>query len=211
MNGRIDRRLGQAPKGTKVKQIFKGHWGLYHISIAALLVLTVILGTVRLYWAYLGNGYTVSATTTLPYAQSQLWHWGTTDELRPLWQTGIYDVVRMYGDINEIESTRQVFIIDKGNRNLAVETTKEVDAGTRLQLLQEAVLENRSYTLTLRAISECETELTIREVGVLHDFWDTYFLFWTNPDRQGRIDASLVELSKWMVKRGETCPEGAES
>lgn len=209
MNGRIDHRLGQAPKGVKVKQIFKGHWGLYHISVTAILVLSLLAGSVRLYWAYLGSGYTVSATATLPYAQSQLWRWAISDQLRPLWQTGVYDVARLYGDINEIESTRQVFMIDKGIRTQAIETTTEVEANLRIRLWQETEQEIRTYTLTLRAIGDCQTEVTIHEAGVLHDFWATYFLFWTNSGRQERVTTSLGELGVWMEKRGEPCVDRA--
>lgn len=183
----------------------KTYWDAPHLILVAVFLCVFIIAVLRALWAYNGNGYEVRAETVVPYTPETVWAWVTSEKQRSLWQAGVRDVAKMTGDMNVIDSTRRVFMVDGELRWVAIETTMEVEPLQRIKFMQVDTYGNRYFEVTLRPQSVCKTGVALREVGVVHDFWSRYFLFMKKSDHQERLTTSLKDMQKWMQSKGEVC------
>ena len=184
-------------------------WTAYHLSLVAIFAACVLFLGINALVMMNSGGYETSAEAELPYSDRQLWSWISENDKRIKWQVGTYDISKLRGDTEDIDSSRMLFFragLDKWN---GVEFTLEATAPLKWKSRQELPTVLRIYTVLLAGSGPCQTKVTLLETAELYDFTERFWLFWTKRDHQERLEYSLRQLKTWMGHKGEVCAAGS--
>lgn len=196
------------PLKVKLEKRVLNGWTVYHLSLVGVFAAALLFAGINALIMRSSGGYEISAQATLPYAADTLWQWTIENDKRSKWQVGIYDLSRLHGEPEELDSTRMLFFRSGEEKWTGVELTLEATAPSKWISQQETFTSLHIYNVSLEALGPCKTRVTLHEITELYDFTERFWLFWNRGEHVERLEYSLRQLKTWMGHKGEVCEIG---
>jgi len=181
-------------------------WGLYHKSVAALLVALAFGVLVRALMA-IDAAYAVKDEIIIEANTADIWPWILDNNKRADWQG---EIMQVSGVSPEVGSSRLVFWTRGYKRWRSYEVTTALVKERLFRSEHNSDKDRRWWQIELMPESSCRTKVVFTETIQPNTYDNRFWFFRVRDERQQRVENSVKSLKNWVEKTAPLCAENKE-